>query len=191
MPDMKHRMTTLMKNLTLALFVLTITGCGIYGQSQEVPVETKAQEITVCELKKNPAKYNHMRIKVTGYFSRDFEDSSLYDPTCDEKQSIWVELAGKKSVNVVYCCGPIAKSTREKELQIEGISLPLTEDDKFTAYNRLLNKKKDVRATVIGTFFSGEKMRINDHVFYGGFGHFGLCSLFVVQQVLSSELAKK
>ena len=75
---------------------------------------TKPQDTNVCDLKNDPAKYNHAVVKVSGYFSRGFENSSLYDPSCNSNQSIWVELGGRRSVNVIYCCGVAAKSTRKK-----------------------------------------------------------------------------
>jgi hypothetical protein len=128
-------------------------------------------------------------VKVSGYFSRGFENSSLYDLSCKSNQSIWVELGGKQSVNVVYCCGVTARSTRKKELKVEGIKLPLTEDANFARYNKLFAGGRDVKATVIGTFFSGEKMQFSKDAptFYGGYGHMGMSSLFVVQQVISAE----
>ena len=95
--------------------------------------ETKAQEVSVCDLKNDPAKYNHSMVKVSGYFSRGFEDSTLYDPRCKSRQWIWVELGGKRSVDVMYCCGFTPSSTREEELEVEGIKLPLTEDANFVS----------------------------------------------------------
>ncbi len=154
--------------------------------------ETKAKETSVCELKNDPAKFNHSIVKVSGYFSRGFEDSSLYDPSCKARQWIWVELGGKKSIGVMYCCGFTPKRTREEELEVEGIKLPLTEDANFAKYDRFLADGKNVKATVIGTFFSGEKIQYSNDapVFYGGYGHMGIGSLFVVQEVLSVEPTK-
>lgn len=154
--------------------------------------ETKAQETSVCELKNQPTKYNHSIVKVSGYFSRGFEDSSLYDPSCKARQWIWVELGGKKSIGVMYCCGFTPKRTREEELEVEGIKLPLTEDANFAKYDKFLADGKNVKATVIGTFFSGEETQYAEDApaFYGGYGHKGIGSLFVVQEVLSIEVTK-
>src|SRR5258708_7842457 len=115
--------------------------------------ETKAQEISVCDLKNDPAKYNHSVVKVSGYFSRGFEDSTLYDPGCKSDQWIWVELGGKRSVDVMYCCGFTPKSTRDEELEVEGIKLPLTDDANFNKYDKMLAEGKKVKAIVMGTFF--------------------------------------
>jgi hypothetical protein len=148
----------------------------------------EARETNICDLKNDPAKYNHSIVKVTGYFSRRFENSSLYDPSCESDQSIWVELGGKRSVDVIYCCGVTARPTRKKELEVEGIKLPLKQDANFEKYNKLLGGGKKVKATVIGSFFSGKKMQFSERPpFYGGYGHMGMSSLFIVQEVLSVE----
>lgn len=157
-------------------------------------IETKPQDVSVCDLKDDPAKNNHVLVKLSGYFSRGFEDSNLYDPSCKSEQWIWVEIGGRRSVGVMYCCGVAPKDTRDEDLQVEGLKLPFVEDDKFKAFDKLFDKKGTGRAkaTVIGTYFSGEKTQWSKTapVYYGGYGHMGMASLFVVQQVLSSERSK-
>lgn len=191
-----------MKFLILVCLVGVTVGCGIETKSTAVvdsgpvvapsDIETKAQDVTVCDLKNDPAKYNHVSVKLTGYFSRGFEDSTLYDPGCKSEQWIWVELGGKKSVDVMYCCGISPKPTRDEELKVEDVSLPLVDDENLKKYDEILSKGKKVQATVIGTFFSGKKIRYSKDSpeFYGGYGHMGIGSLFVVQQVISYEKAK-
>ncbi len=92
----------------------------------------------------------------------------------------------------MYCCGFTPKPTRDEELEVEGIRLPLVEDSNFTKYDDLLARGKDVKATVIGTFFSGERIQFSEAApaFYGGYGHMGNGSLFVVQEVLSVNTTK-
>jgi hypothetical protein len=106
--------------------------------------ETKAQDVSVCDLKNDPAKYNHSLVKISGYFSRGFEDSTLYDPTCKTRQWIWVELGGRRSIGVMYCCGFTPKRTREEELKVEGIKLPLMEDETFNRYDNLFGKENPI-----------------------------------------------
>ena len=152
-------------------------------------IGSPSKPVTVCELKNDPARYNHSTVILTGYFSRGFEDSTLSDPSCESRQWIWVELGGTRSVDVMYCCGFTPRAYREQELEVEGISLPLIEDAKFDKYNRSLALGKNVKATVVGTFFSGTKEQYSkdEPAIYGGYGHMGIGSLFVVQEVLSSE----
>lgn len=186
--------------LILALLIAT-SGCANDAQLAEANVapveapseiETKSQDVTVCDLKSEPARFNHLVVKVSGYFSRGFEDSTLYDPACKSNQWIWVDMGGKRSIGVMYCCGFTPKREREEELKVEGIRLPIIEDTNFNKYDTLLAEGKQVKATVIGTFFSGEKTQYSDDapVFYGGYGHMGIGSLFIVQQVLSVEVTK-
>ncbi|MFZ1702416.1 MAG: hypothetical protein WBO10_16690 [Pyrinomonadaceae bacterium] len=179
------------KQLLFISCAIAFSGCSPYSRIPEVvppsTAGTTAQDVTVCDLKEDPPKYNHKVVKVKGYFSRGFEVSALYDPTCESDQVIWVELGGKRSVDVMYCCGVVPKAERDEELEVEGIELPLTEDDKFILYNKLLSEGENVKATVIGTYFSGERIEWPGRVGYGGFGHFGIGSLFIVQRVLSTE----
>jgi hypothetical protein len=176
----------------------TVRGLQSPNEAEEIPISSDPTgigplNISVCDLKNDPAKYNHSTVMLTGYFSRGFEDSSLYDPSCSKSQQwIWVELAGMRSINVMYCCGFTPKPYREHELEVEGVKLPLTEDAEFNKYNDRLAAGKKVRATVVGTFFSGKKEQYSKDApaIYDGYGHMGIGSLFVVQQVLSSETTK-
>lgn len=183
----------------LTIFAFLTVSCGVDSQIPQVDApsvaetpavaEMEAVDVTVCDLKNDPAKHNKKLIKVSGYFARGFEVSALYDPSCKSEQVIWVELGGERSVGVMYCCGVEPKRTREADLEVEGIKIPLTEDSIFRKYDDLLAKGKNVKATVVGTFFSGKKMQLSETgpAFYGGYGHMGIGSLFVVQQVLSAE----
>ena len=179
----------------MTMIYLIHEGVEALKEVQEVelssdPTGITAVPVTVCDLKNDPAKYNHYTVMLTGFFSRGFEDSSLYDPRCRAQQWIWVELGGTRSVNVMYCCGFAPSPYRTRELEVEGIRLPLTEDLTFTKYDNWLASGKNVKATVIGTFFSGKKGVNALGSGYGGYGHMGIGSLFVVQQVLTSEVTK-
>jgi hypothetical protein len=44
-----------------------------------------------------------------------------------------------------------------------------------------------VHATLVGRFFSGELIHAPGGTHWGGYGHFGCCSLFAIQQVLSVD----
>jgi hypothetical protein len=63
------------------------------------------------------------------------------------------------------------------------------DDSIFEQFTSLLAREPDttVRVTAVGRFFSGEKQTINGSTSWVGAGHFGCCSLFVIQQVESFE----
>ena len=44
--------------------------------------EEQPEVVTVCQLKSDPPAYNHKLVEVTGFVSHDFEDFTLFDPTC-------------------------------------------------------------------------------------------------------------
>jgi hypothetical protein len=96
---------------------------------------------------------------------------------------------GRGRTDVMYCCDFTPSPERTEDLQVEDIRLPIDEDANFNKYDKLLASGKRVKDTVIGTFFSGNKRHhdIDGPTYYGGYGHRGIGSLFVVQKVLAVE----
>ena len=109
---------------------------------------------------------------------------------CDSDQGIWLEYGGVKSSGTIICCGVEAKRSRRKPLVIEKIPVQLIEDEKFRELDKFLQKEGDtnVKATLRGRFFAGEKVKYpsGDEI-WSGFGHFGIHSLFAIEQVVSFE----
>ncbi|MBZ5528098.1 MAG: hypothetical protein LAN71_09390 [Acidobacteriia bacterium] len=144
--------------------------------------------VTACELKRTPAAFNHKLIEVTGFVSHGFEDFGLFDPSCPSWPYVWVEYGGIHKSGTMYCCGVSAERTRPEELVVEGIEVPLTTDEIFDAFDKLIQTNPDtlVRATFVGRFFAGKEIRHpKGEMGWGGYGHMGCCSLFVIQKVLS------
>jgi hypothetical protein len=54
--------------------------------------------VTVCELKANPADYNHKLIEVIGFVSHGFEDFGLFDANCPSWPYVWLEYGGYEKV---------------------------------------------------------------------------------------------
>lgn len=148
------------------------------------------QKVTACEVKKDPAAYNHKLLEVTGIISRGFEDFTFSDPTCASWPPFWLEYGGTISSQTIYCCPGSPDRTRPVPLVVEDISIPLTDDQKFREFDRLLQDQPNarVRATVIGRFFAGRQEQSVNGVVFAGYGHLGCCSLLVIQQVLSVEV---
>ncbi len=159
-------------------------------KSSEPQVERdEVSRVSLCEVMKDPAAFNKTKIEVIGFVSRGFEDSGLFDPTCSSHVSIWVEIGGTKRTGTMYCCGVSSTKTRPQELMVDGISLPLADDKKFLEFEEMFQKMPDsiVRASLVGTYFSGEKQKFPGGEFWVGYGHMGMSSLFVIQQVLSVD----
>jgi hypothetical protein len=148
-------------------------------------------KVSVCQLKADPPAYNHKLIEVEGFVMHGFEDFTLFEPGCGDPMGIWLEYGGKQKSDTMYCCGPTAGTTRTKELQIEGINVPLVDDDQFKQFNREIqppfrsgNFGSIVHATLIGRFFAGRKETYpNGTTAWGGYGHMGCCSLLAIQEV--------
>lgn len=168
------------------------------AQSSEVPLR-----VSLCEIKAHPEKYLGKIVEFTAVASHGFEDSMVEDDHCPWPNSgpgVWMEYGGNRSTDTMYCCGFSPKPTRDKPLVVDGISLPLIEDENFQVFDARLHPKHSkpqrasdtVQATLRGRIF-GRYERIagtQQHPYWRGYGHMGCCMLFVVTQVLSVDPRK-
>jgi len=195
MSDNERRRRQLAASAVASALILLLVVVGSYtymfilhrGKTQE-KVVTEPDEVSICQLLKDPGKYNQKLVKVTAFFSLGFEDSGVYDLQCDSRFGIWYDFGGTSSTGTMYCCGVVPSRTRPEQITVENISIPLIADENFQTLDRLLRDKGLVRANVIGRFFSGERSTApNGRDFWGGYGHMGCCSLFMIQQVVNVE----
>jgi hypothetical protein len=164
------------------LFVLVGLSASVFSEEPE--------KISVCQLKANPANFNHKQVQVNSFISHGFEDFTLLDPSCGSWPDIWLEYGGKAASGTVYCCGGAGERSRPKEIKVENISVPLLEDDNFRKLDGLLQPQGRYAiayATFIGRFFSGREISYPKGKYWGGYGHMGCCSLLVIQQVLAVD----
>jgi hypothetical protein len=74
-------------------------------------------------------------------------------------------------------------------LVVDGITTSLVDNERFKTFDALLQKKGDsiVHTTMIGWFFSGTKQKFPGGEYWVGFGHMGMSSLFVIQEVTAVD----
>lgn len=177
-----------MTHLPAALLMLLMATLPVFAQSDSAPNPLPEK---YCEISRDPAAYNHRLVRLTGFVTHGFEDFQMVEPTCPTQDfHIWLMYGGKAESNTPYCCpGESSRDTRSNVLTVEGIQVPLVNDHEFQQFTELLRKESDttVRATVVGRFFSGEKVSDNTSTHWRGFGHMGCCSLLVLEQVESFE----
>ena len=182
-----------MNRLARLLFTLLVGACPLFALASNPTLDSVPQprQVTYCELSKDPSSYNHELVRVTAFVTHGFEDFHLADPTCATQGfSVWVMYGGKAQSDTAYCCpGESAEKTRPESLTVEGVQIPLVNDSTFRQFTDLLKKEQDttVRVTALGRFFSGEKRTIDGSTSWGGVGHMGCCSLFVIERVESFE----
>lgn len=159
-------------------------------EKKEAKKEEEVKKVTVYDLKSDPAAYNHKLVEVKGFIAHGFEEFTIFDPTCSLRPNIWLEYGGVITSDTVYCCGVSPKRNRPEILEIEDIPINLVNDKNFQEFDKLLQKQPEsvVYATVIGRFFSGEKIEYPAGVFWGGYGHMGCCTLLVIQQILTFDV---
>ena len=178
------------------ILLLAVVGSYAYifiikgGRTQEKTSTTEPEEVSICQLIADPAKYNQKLVKVTAFLSHGFEDSGIYDSSCESRFGVWYEYGGKNSTGTMYCCGVTAARDRPEQITVENIPIPLLVDENFQKLDQLLHQPADtvVHGTVIGRFFSGEKSKAaNGKDWWRGYGHMGCCSLFMIQQVVQVD----
>jgi hypothetical protein len=172
-------------------FTIRVLAC-VFSFTGIAACEEQAESVTVCQLKNNPAAYNHKLVEVTGFVSHDFEDFTVNDPTCPSWPDVWLEYGGKSKSGTMYCCGVTADRNRPNELVIENIPIPLTDDERFREFDTLIQPPfrsgrhgSMVHATLMGRFFSGRQIHYPKVTFWGGYGHMGCCSLLAIQEIKS------
>jgi hypothetical protein len=173
------------------LFSLLLSVPSIAAEAGET-----VSEASLCQLLHDPGAYNHKLIRVTGRVSRGFEDFSLHDPSCPEDKIltiVWLEYGGAKPAQVKFCCvasDAPNKPNGKQPLWVDGVETPLLRDAMFGKFERLtvhLRRGETIRARLVGRYFSGDKVELPDgRVSWEGFGHFGIASLFVIQQVIAA-----
>jgi hypothetical protein len=171
-------------SLALALVALALPLGLRAGQSDS----TEPLAVTPCAVANDPAAYNPRLIKITGFVSHGFEDFTILDPTCSTWPPIWLEYGGTAKSGTMYCCGVTADRSRPKPLEVEGISIPLVDDEHFCDFDRLVQRSPDsiVRAAMVGRFFEGQP-KSPGRLYRAACGHMGCCSLLAIQQILSVD----
>jgi hypothetical protein len=147
--------------------------------------------VSICDLLRNPENYDHKLILVTGSVSRGFEDFTLTAEGCGlEQASVWLEFGGKVGSQTVYCCGETnSQGKRKQSFKVDEIETFLVMDKTFKRFQMITNKGQSgsAKTTIIGRFFAGTKHVSSNGAHWTGFGHFGMYSLLVIQQVTHVE----
>lgn len=175
--------------LKLILSAAIIIGCSTPRSVTNQKESTEPEKVTLCQLAKDRAAYDHKLIQVTGFVSHGFEDFTLFDPGCSSRFDIWLEYGGTAASGTMYCCGVTASRSRPKQLVVEQIPIRLVEDAQFGEFDKLLQRRPDsvVHATIIGRFFAGKQTEYPNGRSWGGYGHMGCCSLLAIEQVVSVD----
>jgi len=146
--------------------------------------------VSVCDLVADPGAYDHKLIEITGDVLRGFESFTLSRSHCAGKNSIWLEFGGTKGSEVIYCCEVSAAPSRPHPLVVEDLETSIVEDEMLKKFDQLTKGPQGyghAKATLIGRYFSGTKETLPGGTFWMGYGHMGMCTLLVIQQVVAVE----
>jgi hypothetical protein len=147
-------------------------------------IDDEVTSTSICELLSDPPKYDHALVKITGIMSHGFEDFTFADEACP-KESIWLEYGGLRGSGTIFAGNPSSARKRAHKLEVEGIQTSLIEDKKFEALDRKVRLKRAIQtdATLIGRYYAGELVNGQFGSFQVGYGHLGMFSLLIIQQV--------
>jgi len=168
---------------SILLFCCARDACG----------QQKLEHASICDIKNDPAAYNHKLLEITDFVSHGFEDFTFFDPDCTVGSEIWLDYGGMVKSGTMYCCGVTADRHRPKEFKVENVSVPLVENKPFHEFDKLIQPPfksgkygSIVHATLVGRFFAGRIDALHA-ISGGGYGHMGCCSLFAIQEVKSVD----
>jgi hypothetical protein len=170
--------------ITSSILALALLAVSMCARCEEV------LPTAVCEIIANPLAFNHRLVKLTGTVYQAMENFSLSVESCGAVKvgnwtGIWVEYGGRVRTGAKYCCGIPMDRDRPTDLTIEGVQTSLVENDQFRAFDSRVKAKGHASATFVGRYFSGKKdwSHRGSEYLWGGFGHMGMYSLLVVQEV--------
>lgn len=182
-----------MNTLFKAALSLSFTALSSLAHATEEPKSAVPLQVSLCMLLRDPAAYDHKLVRVSGDVSRGFEDFTLSDRSCPKGSSrtVWLELGGRVGSGVVYCCNAADETRRAEPLAVEGVATSMVEDATFKRFQRLTRASVvgygQAHVTLVGVYFAGQKQVSPGGTFWGGYGHMGMFSLLVVQQVVTAE----
>ncbi len=183
-----------MQQAIIISLIFFLNGC-VTTESQSVQkVDAEPEKVTLCQLRADPAVYNHKLVEITAFVSKGFENFALFDPDCSSgSTSVWLEYGGTAASGTMYCCGVTAERKRPKQLVVEETPITLVDDELFRTFDKLLQRPPDAtaHATIIGRFFSGKKVENTNPASWEGYGHFGCCSLLAIQQIVSVDAQER
>jgi hypothetical protein len=145
------------------------------------------QQTSVCQIKGNPAAFDHKLVQLTAFASHGYQNFTLVDPECQAYPEIWLEYGGMASSGTVYCCDAPANRKRPKLFELAGIAVPLVDDKPFRDFDRLIQRPPEstAHATLVGRFFAAGHNTTPTGA--TGYGQMGCCSLLMIQQVLALD----
>lgn len=144
----------------------------------------EAVDVTVCKLLANPDAYDHKLVRVSGRVSFGFENFTLSSTECPD-HGVWLDYGGTLKSRAI----PEGRTPRrERALTVEGITTTLIEDSTFAHFDSSLHNPPvaALNATLVGRYFAG-KPGVNGIREWRGFGMWGMFSLLVIQQVVTSK----
>ena len=188
-----------MRPFLIALSLLFAPLLAVPGSDAQSLPDSKPQEVSLCDLLKNPKKYDHAKLLLRGAISSEFEDFTIFDKSCTwpDWPGIWLMFGGDVDCPTPSTWNDVGRP-KGKDVMFDGVRYPLVKDGNFRNFYGLVTTRKSkkavyhAKATLEGTFFSGATYEGEkpSKPPMPGFGHLGCCHLFIIHQVIEVEAQK-
>lgn len=176
---------------------MPVTACCLFGGATSAQCE-EIVKTDVCQVVANPSAFDHKLVELTGYASEGMEEFVLSTRGCrktkDNMTGIWLEYGGRRKSGTKYCCGATTDRRRASDLVVEGIRTSLVDDANLEAFDALVYPVGEAKVRLVGRYFAGRRQDGPGGLglpLWGGYGHFGMFSLLVIQRVVCVEARKK
>jgi len=167
------------------------------GQAQTPPAVP--QEVSLCEILKDPKAYDGKNVQFRGKVVSEFEDFSVYDTSCVPSYGfgVWLMFGGDVDCPTPSTVNDVGR-VPGTDVMFHGTRYSLIRDEEFKAFHKSITTRRNrhsvyqVTATLEGTFFAGrtEKDKQGQDRL-PGYGHLGCCHLFIIHRVSQVGAQKK
>ena len=161
--------------------------------ARQTNAQTTPQEVSFCDLAKNPQAFDGKTIRVRGAMSVYFEDFTLVSRDCEARHGIWMAFGGDVPGVVTSTVNDNFR-TPGVDLTVNGVAYKIKKDEDFRRLYALIAARHGdkpvyrVTATLTGAFFAGKEEKLSSgQLFFEGYGHLGCCALLVITEVADVE----
>jgi hypothetical protein len=192
-PDLSMRRLAFIAFIAVVGISLPFTSHG-QAASSETP-----QIISLCEILKDPKAFEGKNVRFRGNISAEFEDFSVYDPSCPNPygSGIWLMFGGDVDCPTPSTVNDVGRFPGTN-VKFQGKRYALVKDDEFRAFHKFITTRKNrksvyqVTATLEGTFFAGRTGKdARGQLQLPGYGHLGCCHLFIIHRISEVSAQKK
>jgi hypothetical protein len=147
--------------------------------------------VSLCDILKDPKAYDGQNVQFRGQVVSEFEDFSVYDPSCVAPygSGVWLMFGGYVNCPTPSTVNDVGR-VPGTDVKFRGKNYALIKNDEFQTFHRFVTTRRSrqsvyqVTATLEGTFFAGRTEKDKKgRAQLPGYGHMGCCRLFIIHEI--------